>query len=273
MLPEHPLSARETAVSAGMPRSRQHRPAGRRWSGTTRPARDRQTARVTADHADHPAVRDLAQQVKTVLADRHRVVVGLAGPPGTGKSTVAALLVAHLRERGTSTALVPMDGFHLDQRELERLGRADRKGAPDTFDPAGFVALLRRLRDANEPVVSGRGSTGSSSSRSAARSPSCRRSGRRHRGELPAAAHADLAGTPASDDVSLGAWKEVRDHLDRCWFVAIDPAVRLERLVARHVAHGRTPEAAREWVGRTDEVNARLVDSTRSRADGVLPWD
>ena len=218
---------------------------------------------MTVDHTDHPAVRALAQQVKTVLADRHRVVVGLAGPPGTGKSTVAAALVARLRVLGTPTALVPMDGFHMDQRELVRLGRAERKGAPDTFDVGGYLALLRRLRAADEPVVLAprfdrdlEQSVGS-----ALPVPSAVRVVVTEGNYLLLRA-ADL-GRPASDDVSMTAWKKVRDHLDACWFVDVDPEVRTERLVARHVAHGRSPEAAREWVMRNDEVNARLVDSTR----------
>ncbi len=103
----------------------------------------------------HPAVRPVLEEVDDLLRGRDRAIVGLVGPPGTGKSTVAALLVAALQARGTSTALVPMDGFHLDQQELGRLGRADRKGAPDTFDPAGYVSLLRRLHARDEAVTYG----------------------------------------------------------------------------------------------------------------------
>src|SRR5918912_3000527 len=85
------------------------------------------------------------------LAARGRRVLGITGPPGAGKSSLAARVVAAL---GPDVArLVGMDGFHLAQAELERLGRADRKGAPDTFDAAGYVALLRRLRHAGPDVV------------------------------------------------------------------------------------------------------------------------
>src|SRR5947207_15332686 len=85
------------------------------------------------------------------LAAGGRRLLGLAGAPGSGKSTLAAALAAALAERAI---VVPMDGFHLANAELARLGRAGRKGAPDTFDAAGYVALLRRLRSqpAHEPV-------------------------------------------------------------------------------------------------------------------------
>src|SRR4051812_50174950 len=70
-----------------------------------------------------------------------RRILGIAGPPGGGKSTVARAVVAAL---GAAAALVPMDGFHLAQAQLVRLGRRDRMGAPDTFDALGYIALLRR---------------------------------------------------------------------------------------------------------------------------------
>ena len=227
---------------------------------------------MTVPYKDHPAVLALASQVKRVLGDRRRVVVGLAGPPGTGKSTVAAALVTRMRVLGTPTALVPMDGFHLDQRELERLGRADRKGAPDTFDVAGYVALLRRLRAADEPVVlAPRFDRDLEQSIGSALPVTPATRVVLTEGNYLLLRHADLP-RPLSEDPSMAGWDQVEEHLDACWFVDVDPAVRVERLVARHVAHGRSPEAALEWVLRNDEVNARLVDGTRSRADGVVPW-
>lgn len=183
-----------------------------------------------------------------------RVVVGVTGAPGAGKSTVCDALVTAL---GAEAALVPMDGFHLAQAELERLGRADRKGAPDTFDAAGYLALLRRLRARTEDVVY---------------------APRFHREIEEAVAGA----VPVPRDVPVvvtegnylllddPAWAAVRDELDEVWFVAPDEALRHQRLVARHVLHGRSPEAALEWVTRNDEVNARLVAATAARADLVI---
>ncbi|MFJ6723264.1 nucleoside/nucleotide kinase family protein, partial [Streptomyces sp. NPDC091259] len=87
----------------------------------------------------------LEARARALAAAGGRRILGIAGAPGAGKSTLAAELV---RALGPGLAVVvPMDGFHLAQAELERLGRADRKGAPDTFDAAGYVALLARLRE------------------------------------------------------------------------------------------------------------------------------
>lgn len=183
-----------------------------------------------------------------------RVLVGVAGAPGSGKSTLCAALVDAL---GADAALVPMDGFHLAQAELDRLGRADRKGAPDTFDAGGYRHLLRRLRARDEDVVY---------------APQF------HREIEEAVAGAVAVPRAVPVVVTEGnylllddpAWAPVRDELDEVWFVAPDEALRLERLVARHVHHGRSPEAALEWVSRNDEANARLVAASASRADLVL---
>jgi pantothenate kinase len=192
-----------------------------------------------------------------LAASGDRRLLGLTGPPGAGKSTLADALVAALPPG--DALVVGMDGFHLAQRELERLGLADRKGAPATFDVGGFVALLQRLRAADEPVVY---------------APVFHR-----RIEEPIA---NAQPVPAEVPllvvegnyllVGAGGWERVRPLLDACWYLAPDDDVRRERLIARHVAHGRPPAAAREWVLRNDEVNARLVASTRPLADRVVRW-
>ena len=91
----------------------------------------------------------LVERARALAATGERRILGIAGPPGGGKSTVAREVVAEL---GELARLVPMDGFHLAQAELVRLGRRDRMGAPDTFDAAGYAALLERLHG-DEPVV------------------------------------------------------------------------------------------------------------------------
>ncbi|MZG06717.1 nucleoside/nucleotide kinase family protein [Streptomyces sp. SID5614] len=190
------------------------------------------------------------------LADTgQRRILGIAGPPGAGKSTLADRLVAALDGRA---ALVPMDGFHLAAAELDRLGRADRKGAPDTFDAAGYAALLRRLRTP-DPVH-------------AVYAPAFDRSLEEPvAGSLPVLPDVPLVVTEGNylllDD---GPWAPVRGLLDEVWFLDLDPEVRVRRLVDRHVHHGRLRRDAEEWVARSDEANARLVERGRDRADLIV---
>ena len=193
-----------------------------------------------------------------LIAQGGRRLLGLVGPPGAGKSTLA--LALH-RARPQATCIVPMDGFHLAQSELERLGRAQRKGAPDTFDAAGFIHLLRRLRaqpQTGETVYA----------------PDFRR-------DLEEPVAGALAVAPEVPVLLVEgnylllddpAWVGVRPLLDACWWVAVDDTLRVERLVRRHTQFGRSVEAARAWVARSDEANARLIQTSAGRADWAVAW-
>ena len=195
--------------------------------------------------------------VKEMLKGDKRCLLGLVGAPGAGKSTLAQALQLALP---AVSQVVPMDGYHLANVELARLGRAGRKGAPDTFDSAGYVSLLRRLRDqpADEIVYA----------------PEFRREIEEPiAGAIPVFPQTRLVITEGNYLLlDTGHWAHVAALLDEVWYVDIDDGVRNERLLQRHVDFGRAPAAALAWVAETDEPNARLIEATRSRAHRVFSW-
>lgn len=183
-----------------------------------------------------------------------RQVLGIAGPPGVGKSSLAERLVAAL---GPVAVLVPMDGFHLAQVELDRLGRHDRKGAVDTFDAYGYVSLLRRLH-LREPVT--------------VYAPAFRRDLEEPvAGAIPVPPEARLVVTEGNYLLlDRDPWDEVRSLLHEAWYLDLEPELRLTRLTARHAAHGRPLDEATAWAYGPDEANANLVAGTVDRADLVV---
>ncbi|WP_329124461.1 nucleoside/nucleotide kinase family protein [Streptomyces sp. NBC_01465] len=193
---------------------------------------------------------DLVERARALAGAGQRRILGIAGAPGAGKSTLAAGLVDAL---GGLAVLVPMDGFHLAQAELERLGRAGRKGAPDTFDAGGYAALLARLRTPDEDVVY---------------APAFHRDLE----EAVAGAIAVPAGVPLviTEGNYLLHWERARALVDEVWFLELGAEERVRRLVARHVRYGKEPAEAERWVRTSDEANARLVAAGRARADLVV---
>lgn len=196
----------------------------------------------------------LVARAAELAAGPGRAVLGIVGSPGSGKSTLVAALSAAL---DVETAHVPMDGFHLADVELARLGRAHRKGAPDTFDVGGYVALLRRIRaDAEETIYA----------------PAFERSLEQPvAGSIAVPRSARLVLTEGNylllDDPG---WREVRGELDEVWFCDLDPSLRLRRLTDRHVTHGKTPSDAAAWVDAVDDPNAARIENTRRHADLVI---
>ncbi len=197
------------------------------------------------------------QRIARLLASGERKILGLVAPPGAGKTTLAEALIAH---HAPQMQGVPMDGFHLANSELARLGRQQRKGAPDTFDAAGIVSLLRRIkqqssseiiyapefrRDIEEPIA----------------------------GAIAVAPETTLVITEGNylllDDKP---WSELRELVDEIWYLDVPDELRRERLLARHMLFGRSRAQALDWIARTDEPNAVRIASTRAQADVCVSW-
>ena len=209
---------------------------------------------------------DLVARARGLVVPGRRAVLGIVGSPGSGKSTLGETLLAALRADPPDgagpdwVAYVPMDGYHLADVELERLGRRQAKGAPDTFDAGGYVALLARLRaaDPDDAVVY---------------APAFERTLEQPlAGAIPVLAAARLVITEGNYLLlDTGRWRAVRPLLDDAWFCALRDDVRMDRLLTRHVRFGKAPDVARDWVAAVDEPNAVLIEATQERADLVVP--
>lgn len=196
---------------------------------------------------------DEACERAAALASGGRRLLGLVGPPGAGKSTLSAALQRHL---GEAMVVVGMDGFHLANAELIRLGRRQRKGAPDTFDVDGYVALLARLRSQSGPLYAPRFDRELEESIGSA---------------VRVEPWTPLVVTEGNYLLYDGpGWDAVRPLLDEVWYLELDDVERRRRLVQRRLGHGDALEHARFWVETVDEPNAALVAGTRQRADSVV---
>ena len=200
---------------------------------------------------------DLIQRARTLAHSGGRRLLGIVGPPGAGKSSLAEGLV---RELAPLVCHVPMDGFHLANSELTRLQLQQRKGAPETFDVGGYLALLERLAACDEDIVY---------------APEYRRSIEEPvAGSVAVPLSLPLVVTEGNYLLlDQGPWANARTLLDEVWFVDVDEDIRRSLLIARHVRFGKTPEAARAWALGTDERNAKLVAATKHRANLVVPLD
>jgi pantothenate kinase len=192
----------------------------------------------------------LVEAVRARMVPGSPLLVGISGAPGAGKSTLADRLAAAF----DGAVVVPMDGFHLANAELRRLGYADRKGAPFTFDSLGYAALLRRIKARDDDVVYAPCFDHVQNEPIA--------------GSIPVPASAPLVVTEGN---YLLYWAAVRNLIDFKVHVTADPEARVEGLVARQIAKGLLPKAAREWVMRSDEANARLVEEYAHLADFHVP--
>ena len=200
------------------------------------------------------SIESLAQFVESLPASPRRII-GIAGSPGAGKSTIAEALVARL----DSAVVLPMDGYHLPQARLVELGRRYRMGAPDTFDVDGFLATLSALRavdNSGNPVLAPGFDRGIEE-------------------PVPDAIRIlqELSTVVVEGNYLLlesGGWGRVAPMLDATVFVQVDRGIRLDRLIERHERFGKSPADARAWALGPDERNAQLIEATATRADRVV---
>ena len=202
------------------------------------------------------SLASLVGRLRSLGSNGERVMVGLAGAPGAGKSTLAQALVTALSSDSAAMA-VPMDGFHLAAEVIAGTDLASRRGAIDTYDAAGFVHLLERLRRRDEAVVY---------------APRYERAI-----EDPIASAIaiprEVQHVVVEGNYLLAAppvWSQARALLDEVWFLDIEPELRLSRLVARHVEFGKSHDQAMVWSYGSDERNARLIEDGRDGADLVV---
>ena len=195
---------------------------------------------------------ELARTIRAKATGPGRFITALAGPPGAGKSTLAAALVAAL---GTGARAVPMDGFHYDDAVLDARGLRSRKGAPETFDAAGFVHLMRRLRAGEEVAI-----------------PIFDRSTELSRAGADVVTTDDRLLVVEGNYLLLDEppWSDLAPLFDLTVWIDVPEAELDRRLVARWAHYRRDPAETRAWIDSNDMPNIRRVMRGSCRADVVI---
>lgn len=201
---------------------------------------------------------DALLRAKLLLGASENFLLGVVGKPGVGKSTFTQNMLDVLKS--DRVVVVPMDGFHLSNEELVKVGKRERKGAPDTFDVQAFVELLKllRKREGKEVIFPTFERESETSIPGGGRI-------------LPSATLVVVEGNYLlhPDD----GWGEVKSYFDETWYLELNENVRKSRLINRHIFFGKSPIAAAAWVENSDEKNALLVAASRTLADVAVVVD
>lgn len=197
---------------------------------------------------------DLYDRAQQLAAGPSRRLLGITGAPGAGKSTLARAVVATVGDR---SRLVEMDGFHLSQSRLAELGRLERKGSIDTFDGAGFLALIRRLRFPEEETIY---------------APEFRRDLEEPvAGSLPVEQETMLVVVEGNYLLAQdGPWEKLHALFDEVWYCETNEDSRIENLITRHRRYGKPADDARRRALGPDQRNAELIARTRTLADVII---
>ncbi len=199
------------------------------------------------------SINEVVNRAQSLMSGE-RKVIGLIGKPGAGKSTLSAQLIEQL---GDQAAILNMDGYHLSNLALRELGRADRKGAPDTFDALGFTEILQRVKNKVDQNI--------------------------YFTVFDRAIEESIAAQGViTPEIKLvitegnyllhneNNWGGVKKLLDESWFIEVDDQIRIERLVSRHHKFGKSNADAHSWATGSDENNAKVVARTRYLADVII---